>query len=220
MVSGGMVPGTAECFRRRRNGSGDDEVGTGRQEEHPNSKFRSSTTKKMFEPRKCKHINCTHISYSKTVFYDHSKSCTIMSYTEHPGFEHMNAIIAKRSKKFAVAYYQPLNAEKRADLQSCIAQLHGELESKRKAFEELEKIADKIDDLMKGPNQLTRGISSDSEYESPRDRRSKKRSAAQAMTQASAPVAAGWLPFSFGGARASTAAPLSLVNPTSTQARV
>ena len=142
-----------------------------------------------------------------------------MSYTQHPGYVHMKEIIGKRSKKFAVAYYQPLNPEKRADLQSCIAQLHGELDSKRRAFEELEKIADKIDDLMKGPNQLTREISSDSEYESPRHKRARARSASQAIAPAQAPAPASsgsWLPFSFGG----SAVPLSLVNPASTQTNV
>lgn len=132
----------------------------------------------------------------------------------------MNAIMEKRSKKFAVNYYQLLSQEKREELRGCIAKLHGELESRRRAFEELERITDKIDDLMTAPNQLTREISTDDEYESPRhrDKRARTRTGAvmPAITQAPAPSGS-WLPFSFGG---STAAPLSLSNPASTQAKV
>ena len=142
-----------------------------------------------------------------------------MSYTQHSGYVHMEEIMNNRSRKFAVAYYKTLNQQKREDLRGCLARLHSELETRKKAFEDLERIADKIDDLMKAPNQLTREISSDSEYESPRQKRARVRASTQALAPAQAPAPASsgrWLPFSFGG----SAVPLTLSNPASTQAKV
>ena len=73
---------------------------------------------------------------------------------------------------------------------------------------------------MKGPNQLTREVSTDSEYESPRNKRARVRDASKSMAPAPAPAPASsgsWLPFSFGG---SATAPLTLSNPASTHAKV
>ena len=141
-----------------------------------------------------------------------------MSYTQHSGYVHMEEIMKNRSRKFAVAYYQTLNQQKREDLRGCLARLHSELETRKKAFEDLERIADKIDDLMKAPNQLMREISSDSEYESPRQKRARVRASTMApQAQAQAPAPSGsW--FSFGGLAAPPAT--FLANPASTRTNV
>lgn len=124
--------------------------------------------------RPCKKINCSHISYSESGFFYHQKHCNVkMSYQEHAGYEHMQAIVGG-SKKYACGYYQLLAPEKRELLRGCLANFHGELNERKRRYEELQKIADKLEKHM-GAANLVRDLSSDSEAESPRDKRMKMR---------------------------------------------
>ena len=117
-----------------------------------------------------------------------------MSYKEHAGYRHMQIILDKRSKNYAVSYYKLLSMEQREELRGCLARLNGELEARRRAFEELENITEKMNILMSAPNQLTREISSDSEIDSPRNKRQRSK-AVPATVAPVAPVASsssGW----------------------------
>ena len=96
-----------------------------------------------------------------------------MSYKEHLGYEHMQAIVGG-SKKYACGYYQLLVPEKRELLRGCLASFHAELNERKRKYEDLQKIADKLEKHM-GAANLVRDLSSDSEAESPRDKRMKMR---------------------------------------------
>ena len=64
--------------------------------------------------------------------------------------------------------------EKRELLRGCLANFHAELNEKKRKYEELQKIADKLEKHMGAANMVPE-LSSDSEVESPRDRRAKTR---------------------------------------------
>lgn len=97
-----------------------------------------------------------------------------MSYLEHVGYVHMEKLLERPSKKFATGYYQLLGHEDREQLRSCLARFHNELNARKRRFDELKQIADKLETLM-GAANLVRDLSSDSEVESPRDKRAKAR---------------------------------------------
>jgi hypothetical protein len=138
-----------------------------------------------FKPTKCKSINCSHIAYSRRVVYSHRKVCKVeMSFQEHPGYEHMKAIVGG-SKKYACGYYQLLVPEKRELLRGCLANFQGELNEKKRRYEELQKIADKLEKHM-GAANMVRELSSDSDAESPRDKRAKTREVSKAAEPAAA----------------------------------
>ena len=115
-----------------------------------------------------------------------------MSYTQHPGYVHMEAIVGG-SKKYACGYYQLLVPEKRELLRGCLANFHGELNERKRRYEELQKIADKLEKHM-GAANLVRELSSDSEAESPRDKRAKTREQSKFVQ----PAASSWSIFGRG----------------------
>ena len=149
----------------------------------------------MFEPKKCARVNCNHISYSQVIFYKHRKSCKVeMSYQEHLGYVHLEKLLEKPTKKFASAYYQLLGQDERELLRGCLAKFHGELTMRKRKYEEHQKIAETLQKLMDAAN-LVRELSSDSEAESPRDKRAKLRDETKNVQQAS-----GWNFFGRGAA--------------------
>ena len=144
--------------------------------------------------RPCKKINCSHISYSESGFFYHQKHCKVeMTYQEHLGYVHMEKLLEKPTKKFASAYYQLMDQEERELLRGCLAKFHGELSMRKRKYEELQKIAETLEKLM-GAANLVRELSSDSEAESPRDKRANTREQSKSVQ----PAASSWSIFGRG----------------------
>ena len=67
-----------------------------------------------------------------------------MSYTEHSGFVHLEALLKKPTVKFATAFHQTLEDDKREELRGCLALYHKELQKRKKLYEDMQKEADTL----------------------------------------------------------------------------
>lgn len=122
---------------------------------------------------------------------------------EHAGYVHIKALLDNPSKKYAGNYYQLLKQKDRELLRGCLASFHDELTTRKRRYEDLQKLAETLEKSM-GAANLVRELSSDSEVESPRDKRAKK------FEESKTAKPTGW--FTFG----SSAVPLPSASSTTT----
>ena len=152
----------------------------------------------MFKPTKCERVNCSNISYSRRAFYNHRKSCKVkMSYKEHSGYEHLEALIKKPTVKFAIAYHQTLEDDEREQLRGCLALYHKELQKRKKLYEDMQKEADVLKNQMTAINSAPE-LSEDPSVEPPPKKAKEDESARQ-------PTLTNWTLFGGGSSTSSTA---------------
>ena len=119
-----------------------------------------------------------------------------MSYKEHDGYEHLEALIKKPTVKFAVAYHQTLEDEDREKLRGCLALYHKELRRRKNSYEEMQTEANVLSKQMTAINSAPE-LSEDPSVEPPPKKAKEDESARQ-------PTLTNWTLFGGGSSASST----------------